>query len=161
MSRIDFNHIKDIKNEIVMWTLSDGTATHFTRNHPIKNMYFQPDVAVIKSITYNTTNTTDNGFIYLIESNLNNSLIGSFYELDTSSTGMVTEPNTIIMIKKPIDGISFQLYQVGTSTTNFNTKVPVTGIAAATVATLTISIDFIQVQNDHGPYKIHDQRSER
>ncbi len=163
MTSIDWNTIQDIKTCIVPWNVTNtDPVVQLSLNYVINNLHFQPDLAVIRNITFNTNRASIDPNIFLIWSDLTNDFIGTFVGFDGNvSAAPINNSQTIIMIKKPIDQIKFQLYQISDTAATINQPIPVTDLVSDNFSYLTITIDFIQIKNSHGIHLLHDQHSRR
>ncbi len=153
MNKIDINQIDDIYNLTVPVCLASTTVAGLFLNWQtnITNMYFQPDICVVRQIMYNTSNAVASSNIYVIGSDLNGGFIGTFAEMFTpanaSQYAVIAQPQTTIRIKKPVENIKFQIYQI--SNDGLNRIIPVTGITSSQNAFLTLSLDFIKLKDSN------------
>jgi hypothetical protein len=163
MASIDWSEIRDIKTIIVSWCVSNTSSVQASITQVVNNMSFQPDLAIIRSIIFNTTKVIADGNMYIIWSDLTNDYIGTFGGVDNGIVGspVIVTPNTTIMIKKPIDSLRFQLFQISNTNATLSQVVPLSSITSDYQSFLAITIDFIQVKNSHGRHLLHDQHSTR
>ncbi len=169
MSHIDITQIEDIKT-VVSPCCPDNLSTFNLNWVTNVDLGFQPDFCVVREVMFTSSNnatSVNSTAMFVIWSDLVNDNIASFPNTTVGAAlgtqwSVVSNPGTVLMIKKPISGlIKFQLYQVDTVTNTINQfkLIPVTKINL--LCFLTITLDFIKVKNNHGKNNIHDQMSYR
>lgn len=123
------HRVKNIKNWTVNADLSAGTSEF----HCQPNCPFQPDLAIIRQITFSGPTVQVAGS-FLIWCSLINDFIGSF---QISQYGLCITPNTEILLQGPLSSdLRFQIFTIEAG----STTAPYTGL----VGDLSIGIDFIR-----------------
>jgi hypothetical protein len=112
-----FTTVNNAVNNSGSWTLQGG--------YPL-----QPDEIIIRQITYNSNGASKDNLLFLISSNLSNSIIGSVCNI----SGFTSNPGTIITPGPLPQVITFQLQTP--------TSVP-TPISPDTLDMIAIHMDFI------------------
>ena len=150
----DQNRILQIKNSTYTFAILASATAGFTTNYNSNtNLWFQPDVAVIKSIKYTSTVACD-GKTYGIRSSIQDEIIGTFCLPGNAVGGSWNNPQTRILIKKPIQSLSFGIYVVDQTTANstFGSFIGASGAdIGAGVGVLSVEIDWISY--DHSGRK--------
>lgn len=142
---MDTTNILDIQNRTYTFCLYDSNGNFNNNFTHYANLGFQPDFAVVKAINFNSLQAVSAN-LYLIKSNLNDNFIGTFYPQTATDCRTSSTNNRVILLKKPIDLITFGMYQVNTTSGN-SVGTPTQMAALTSLATLTVEIDFIQVKN--------------
>lgn len=164
------SEITDTKSIVIPWCINNGTITTYQNTFEIPEITFQPDFAVIRQVVCTSGGVNDNN-IYVVRSDLTDNNILTFCgqpsSVLTSSSVYMSNPQTLIQIKKPLAKfLNFYITAISNTTATLNSLIPivngVTNIGATGIVVyLTINIDFIKVLSDNGPNNIHDQKSFR
>ncbi len=119
----------------------------------IPNLHFQPNMVIIRQIIINTNIAFSNSIrTVLIYSDLTNGYIGILNQMNNvnnppqqqlSQFSSIINPNTEILIKKPIYGINFTLYVTNAA------GVIVPYSTGGTAEFISISMDFIKFKNNN------------
>ena len=131
-----------------------------TWQQTVNNLYFQPEFAIVRCISYVAPSL--NGIVvdynnYIIQTNLSGGIdyIGAFNVIGpcvgvgggiTGSTGSINNPQTLIKIEKPINNVMFTIL---TPSQTFDATLMNTSSFANQYLTgqLVIVVDFIKLKN--------------
>ena len=148
---LNLNEVEQSRTVVVYANISNAGVQQYPWVQDLSNLGFQPDFAVIRSISANmpTANQTDS--VYAVWSDLNNDYIATFPgKVSTSAV------QTVIPIKKPIGQVSFNLYEVQTvASPNPNSLGAVTALGGTWKLTLTL--EFVKLANYKWLHKVQSR----
>ncbi len=131
----------------------------------INDLYFQPDICIVKEVNYSNSKQSSTKQPILIWCSLSNNIIATISSMDNNNGSTPirnrdVSPKTIIMIKSPINvNLTFSIYNVSVDGKNTLTTPSAYHINA--FAELTILLQFVKFKNNKIITNIHDQESFR
>ena len=137
---INLVDVEEVKQVTFTGVASKSGVLQTTMIQSVNNFHFQPDFAILRGITFNTTTATTG--LYLLWSNLINDYIVTIS--GQLNAGGNRHPQTVLKIQRPIDQLIFQLYQLNNDgTITAPTSLPNDWL-------FSLSFDFVRLKKYNG-----------